>query len=151
MERAIKKVAIAGAGVMGSSIAQYFAERGLEVIVYDIVQASLDKIDQTICENQQLLIERGALTVEQAAEARARVTTTSTLEDFAQVDLVIEAIIENMAIKQDFFRQLENRIDLAVKISVIQIIVLLTVNSYILIGFNLENLFFIDHLPPFNY
>ena len=107
MERAIKKVAIAGAGVMGSSIAQYFAERGLEVIVYDIVQASLDKIDQTICENQQLLIERGALTAEQAAEARARVKTTNTLADFAQVDLVIEAIIEKMEIKQDFFCELE--------------------------------------------
>ena len=103
MERVIKKVAIAGAGVMGSSIAQYFAERGLEVIVYDIVQASLDKIDQTICDNQQLLIERGALTAEQAAEARARVKTTNTLADFAQVDLVIEAIIEKMEIKQDFF------------------------------------------------
>ena len=107
MERVIKKVAIAGAGVMGSSIAQYFAERGLEVIVYDIVQASLDKIDQTICENQQLLIERGALTAEQAAEARARVKTTNTLADFAQVDLVIEAIIEKMEIKQDFFCELE--------------------------------------------
>lgn len=107
MEKSIQKVAIAGAGVMGSSIAQYFAQRGLDVLVYDIVQASLDKIDQTIYDNQQLLIEREALTAEQAAQARARVKTTSDLADFAQVDLVIEAIIERMDIKQDFFCKLE--------------------------------------------
>ncbi len=107
MERIIQKVAIAGAGVMGSSIAQYFAERGLEVIVYDIVQASLGKIEQTVCENQQLLIERGTLSPAQAAEARARIKTTGSLEDFAEADLVIEAIIEKMEIKQDFFCKLE--------------------------------------------
>lgn len=107
MEKSIQKVAIAGAGIMGSAIAQYFVEHGLDVLVYDIVQASLDKIDQTICDNQQLLIERGALSAEQAAQARSRVKTTSNLDDFAQVDLVIEAIIEKMEIKQDFFCKLE--------------------------------------------
>ena len=77
METAIRKVAIAGAGVMGSAIAQYFAEGGLEVLVYDIVQASLDKIDENVRNNQQLLIERGQITEQQAQEARQRIRTSS--------------------------------------------------------------------------
>jgi len=107
METTIRKVAIAGAGVMGSAIAQYFAERGLEVLVYDIVQASLDKIDENVRVNQELLIERGQLTEKQAQEARARICTSSDMQDFAQADLIIEAIIEKMEIKQSFFKQLE--------------------------------------------
>jgi len=107
MEKKICKVAIAGAGVMGAAIAQYFAERGLDVLVYDIAQAPLDRIDESIRANQQLLIQRGELTEEEAAAARARIRTSSELEDFAGADLVIEAIIEKMEIKQAFFCQLE--------------------------------------------
>lgn len=107
MESAIRKIAIAGAGVMGSAIAQYFAERGLDVLVYDIVQASLEKIDESIQANQKLLIQRGALTEQQAKEARERIRTSSDMKDFAQADLIIEAIIEKMEIKQNFFKQLE--------------------------------------------
>ena len=107
MNGKIEKIAIAGAGVMGSAIAQYFAQQGLQVLVYDIAQKSLDAIDETICQNQQLLIERGALTAQQALEARNRVRVSTQLEDFADADLVIEAIIEKLEIKQDFFCQLE--------------------------------------------
>ncbi len=107
MENKIQRVAVAGAGVMGSAIAQFFAERGLDVLVYDIVKESLDAIDGNIRLNQEVLIRRGILTEEQAGAARRRVSTTGSLEDFAGADLVIEAIIEKMEIKQEFFRKLE--------------------------------------------
>lgn len=107
MEQKIQKVAIAGAGVMGSTIAQYFAERELDVLVYDVVEASLAKIDENVAQNQRLMVERGQLTEEQALAARKRIRTTSDLEDFADADLIIEAIIEKMDIKQDFFLRLE--------------------------------------------
>ena len=107
MTHKIKQIAVAGAGVMGSAIAQYFAQHEMEVLVYDVIPASLEKIDATVAENQQLLIQRGVLTEEQAIAARRRIRTTSDLKDFFCADLVIEAIIENMAIKQDFFQQLE--------------------------------------------
>ena len=107
MTHEIRQVAVAGAGVMGSAIAQYFAQHELDVLVYDGIPASLERIDATVAESQQLLIQRGALTAEQAAAARGRIRTSSDMNDFAQADLVIEAIIENMAIKQDFFQKLE--------------------------------------------
>ena len=107
MKKMINQVAIAGAGVMGSAIAQYFAQKGLSVLLYDIMPASLEKVHTNIEQNQQLLIERGDLTAEAALAARQRVRTTAKLEDFANADLVIEAIIEKMDIKQKFFQQLE--------------------------------------------
>lgn len=107
MQTNIRKVAIAGAGIMGSTIAQYFAEQGLDVLVYNIRPASLERIDGNVQRNQQILLERGILTQQQAEEARQRIRTTTNLEDLAEADLIIEAIIENMAIKQDFFLQLE--------------------------------------------
>ena len=107
MTHEIKQIAVAGAGVMGTAIAQYFAQQGLDVLVYDVIPASLERIDTAVAESQQLLIRRGVLTQEQAEAARGRIRTSSDMNDFSRADLVIEAIIENMAIKQDFFRQLE--------------------------------------------
>ncbi len=107
MTHEIKQIAVAGAGVMGTAIAQYFAQQGLEVLVYDVIPTSLERIDAAVAESQQLLIRRGVLTQEQAEAARGRIRTSSDMNDFSRADLVIEAIIENMAIKQDFFRQLE--------------------------------------------
>ena len=107
MAEKIRKVGIAGAGIMGSAIAQYFAQQGLDVMAYDMLPAALEKIEQNVKQNQQGLIEHGELTAEQADAACRRIRTTVSLEDFADVDLVIEAIIEKMEIKQEFFRQLE--------------------------------------------
>jgi len=107
MEHRIQTVAIAGAGVMGSAIAQYFAERNTEVYVYDVFPASLEKVDGTVAESQKLLIERGYLTEEAALASRKRIHTSGEMSCFAKADLVIEAIVEKMEIKQKFFRELE--------------------------------------------
>ena len=107
MKQEIRQIAVAGAGVMGTAIAQYFAQQGLDVLVFDVIPASLERIDRNVAESQQLLIQRGGLTEEQAEAARRRIRTSARIEDFSQADLVIEAIIENMEVKQAFFRQLE--------------------------------------------
>ena len=103
----IRNVHIAGAGVMGSAIAQVFALAGYTVSVYDISQAALEKVGETVQNNLNYLIERQKLAPDAAEQALARISTTADMADFSTADLVIEAIIEKMDIKQSFFQRLE--------------------------------------------
>lgn len=104
----IRKIGVAGAGTMGSAIGQYFAQHGLDVVLYDVSEKALNNVCQTIRQNQQVLIRQGILSEGEAAEARDRIHTETGLDAFSDVDLVIEAIIEDLAIKQAFFRRLES-------------------------------------------
>lgn len=106
-QRTISKIGIAGAGVMGAAIGQYFSQHGLDVVLYDVSPKALAGVRETIRQNQQVLILQDILTEEEAAAARERIALTGQLGDFRDVDLVIEAIVENMDVKQDFFLQLE--------------------------------------------
>ena len=103
----IKKIGIAGAGVMGIAIGQCFAQYGLDVTLYDVSEKALDNVQEGMRQNQEVLIRQSVLTEQEAADTLKRVRLTKDLNDFQDVDLVIEAIIENMTIKQDFFCQLE--------------------------------------------
>ena len=104
---AINKIMVIGAGQMGGGIAQVAAEAGLHVILNDINQDYIDKrlafIDKLLSKN----IDKGRITEEQKAETLARLIPSTDLTDAADVDLVIEAAIENMEIKEKIFRTLD--------------------------------------------
>ncbi|MFI5272311.1 MAG: 3-hydroxyacyl-CoA dehydrogenase family protein [Ktedonobacterales bacterium] len=104
---AIKKVGIVGGGLMGSGIAQTAAQSGYEVLLLEINQELLDKGMGRVHGAWEMLQNKGRITPEQAAAHRGHIRGTLTLSDFADRDIVIEAIIENLDQKRALFRQLD--------------------------------------------
>lgn len=100
-----KKVVLAGAGVMGASLAQVYALADYEVVVYDVVQAGIDKGKHLIDLNQETLISEGIITKEQSEKALARISFTMDMECFRDCSLVVECVVERMDIKHDFWKK----------------------------------------------
>jgi 3-hydroxybutyryl-CoA dehydrogenase len=103
----IRKVGVVGAGLMGSGIAQTCAQAGYQTIVREINQPLLDKGINRIHDAWNTMANKGKLTQQQVAENRDRLRGTLTMEDFADCDLVIEAVIENMEEKLRLFPALD--------------------------------------------
>ncbi|MBP1736458.1 MAG: hbd1 [Oscillospiraceae bacterium] len=103
----MKKVYMIGAGVMGTDIAQLLLLNGYEVFIRDIAQEYLDKAKSRMEKSLGKLAEKGKLTQEQKNSALSRLTLTLELNDAADCDLVIEAIVESAAIKKDIFKTLD--------------------------------------------
>lgn len=103
----IRKVGVIGAGLMGSGIAQTCAQSGYETLVREINQPLLDKGLTRIFAAWDTMASKGKLTGEQVAENRARLRGTLDLEDFADRDVVIEVILENMEEKLRLFTALD--------------------------------------------
>ncbi|WP_026896007.1 3-hydroxyacyl-CoA dehydrogenase NAD-binding domain-containing protein, partial [Clostridiisalibacter paucivorans] len=101
------KVCVLGAGTMGSGIAQTFAQSGHEVVIRDLKQEFLDKGVATITKNLDRAVSKGKLTEEARNDIRARITITTELKDIKDVDLVVEAAVENMDIKKKIFAELD--------------------------------------------
>lgn len=104
---AIRKVGVIGAGLMGSGIAQTCAQSGYETLVREIDQPLLDKGIARIHSAWDTMASKGKLTEAQLAENRARLRGTLELGDFADCDLVIEVILENMEEKLRLFPMLD--------------------------------------------
>src|SRR5438105_4800482 len=102
-----KKLAVIGAGLMGSGIAQVSAQAGYEVILRDITDEALARGKDGIRASYEKFVAKGRLTAEEAEAALARITTTTDLEAAADVDLVVEAVFEKIEVKQDIFRALD--------------------------------------------
>lgn len=103
----IKKIGVAGGGTMGSGIAQIFAQNGYQVVVTDIAENYLENTKRIIQLNQKTLIKEGLLTQEQAEESLKLISYSTDKGVFADADLIIEAIIEKMDIKQDYWKEVE--------------------------------------------
>ncbi|MFZ0794678.1 MAG: 3-hydroxybutyryl-CoA dehydrogenase [Candidatus Korobacteraceae bacterium] len=107
----IKKVGVLGCGLMGSGIAQVASTAGLDVIVFEQEQRFLDKGFAGIEKSLSRMVERGpakgGLTAEQKTEAQSRLKGTLNMQDLAHCDIVIEAIIENVAEKRKTYAQLD--------------------------------------------
>ena len=99
----IRKVGVVGCGLMGAGIAQTCAQSGYEVIVREVNQQLLDKGVARIHSAWDMMASKGKLTQGQVDENRSRLHGTLSLEDFADCDLVIEAVIENMEEKVRLF------------------------------------------------
>lgn len=105
-ENQVKTVGVVGAGVMGSGIAQWCAAKGLAVILRDVSPEFLERGRGVIAGLFAEGVKRGKLTETEAAAGLARVRTTTAWDGFAECDLVIEAIVENVAAKQKLFSEL---------------------------------------------
>jgi 3-hydroxybutyryl-CoA dehydrogenase len=103
----IRKVGVIGAGLMGSGIAQTCAQSGYETTIREVNQQFLDKGLARMYAAWETMASKGKLTSEQVASNRSRLHGTLDLADFADCDLVIEAIIENMDEKLRLFPMLD--------------------------------------------
>ncbi len=104
----IHKVGVLGAGLMGSGIAQTCAQSGYETLVGEVDQAFLTKGMQRIHSAWESMVSKDRLTATQAEEYKARIHGTLDLADFADCDLVIEAVIEKMEEKIRIFTALDH-------------------------------------------
>lgn len=103
-----ERVSVIGSGLMGHGIAQIFALHGHEVTLYDIQQSFLDKAIESVKGNLAAFVARGIVTQADADAAPSRITCTMSLEEAAKdAEFIVEAVPENMALKQDIFKQLD--------------------------------------------
>ena len=104
----VKKVAVLGAGIMGAGIAQVAAQVGLQVNMEDIDSKFVEKGMNTIKQNLGRFVNKGKIIQAEADAAMARVKgTTDLLDSVKDVDVVIEAIPENMALKKEAYARID--------------------------------------------
>lgn len=103
----IKKVMVIGAGQMGNGIAQVSAQTGWDTVLYDISMDFVDKGLANIEKNLARDVSKGKRSEDEKAAILGRITKSISLEDAADCDLIIEAIIENFAIKEKVFKELD--------------------------------------------
>ena len=105
--RPIASVAVIGAGTMGGGITMNFINAGIPVVLLETKQEALDKGLATIRKNYENTMKKGKLTQAQLDESMGLITPTLSYEDFRAVDLVIEAVFENMDVKEQVFKKLD--------------------------------------------
>jgi len=103
----IKKIGIAGAGTMGSGIAQIFARKGYEVVVTDLKEEILKGSKNLVSIFNSSLIEEGLMEEGEVENIVNNIEYSLDKKVFSDCDLIIEAIIEKMDIKQDFWKEVE--------------------------------------------
>ena len=105
-EYEVNKYAVIGAGNMGSGIAQKIATEGLPVVLVDLDDEKVARGMGIIQSTLQKGVERGIFKPEQVERILGNVTGTSNWEDLGDVDLVIEAVFEDLGVKQQVFQRL---------------------------------------------
>lgn len=103
----IKKVMVIGAGQMGGGIAQVSAQAGFDVVQYDINMDLVNKGMALIAKNLGRDVEKGKRTEAEKADILSRIKPSISLEDAADRDLIVEAIVENFEIKKKVFEELD--------------------------------------------
>lgn len=104
----MKNITVIGSGTMGNGIAHVFAQKGYEVSLVDLKEEFLQKALATISKNMDRQVSKGILSESDKDSALSRIKTFTDLNSGVQsADLVVEAATENMAIKLDLFRQLD--------------------------------------------
>jgi len=103
----VKKVGVLGAGAMGSGIAQLFAQNGFEVVIRDIKQEFVDRGIKAIDGTLGRLVKKGKMSDEDKSAIMGRIKGTLEISDLKDVDFVIEAVIEDLDLKKDVFKQLD--------------------------------------------
>lgn len=107
MQQDIRNIGIIGAGIMGTGIAQIALLSGHDVYLFDQNTQALEQAQQKLQDTFEKLLQKGKLTLKQVQYACDHLHTASELKQLNVCDLVIEAIIENLAIKQNLMQQLE--------------------------------------------
>jgi 3-hydroxybutyryl-CoA dehydrogenase len=103
-----KKLAVIGAGLMGSGIAQVAAQAGYVVTLRDVTEDALDRARKAIAESYAKFVVKDRLSADDAAAALTRISTTTDLDAAADADIIIEAVFERIDVKHDVFRVLDS-------------------------------------------
>jgi 3-hydroxybutyryl-CoA dehydrogenase len=106
-ESMTQRVAVIGAGLMGSGIAQVAAQSGWQVVLQDVTEEALWRGREGIEKSTARLADKGRLTPEDRAGALDRITTTTDIDAAAEADVVVEAAFEQVEVKQEIFRNLD--------------------------------------------
>ena len=104
--RDITRAAVVGAGTMGGGIAMSYANAGIPVLLKEVEPAALDRGMATIRKNYESTVSKGRMTPEAMEKTLALITPTTTYDGFDQVDIVVEAVFENMDLKKSTFAEL---------------------------------------------
>jgi 3-hydroxyacyl-CoA dehydrogenase len=105
--KSIATVGIIGAGTMGGGIAMCFAEAGIKVTLVDMTDEAVSQGLEKITKNWAISVKKGRLTASQTDAMMANITPSSRLNDLADVDMVIEAVFENLDVKKEVFAKLD--------------------------------------------
>jgi len=100
-------IAVVGAGTMGAGVAQVAAAAGHPVFLFDVAQGAAQKGIDNTARGLNRLVERGRMTAQQRDDLVSRITPIDKIEELATAGLFIEAIVENLEVKQQLFRKLE--------------------------------------------
>lgn len=103
----VRTAAVLGAGTMGSGIAMAMANAGIPVLLREADQAALDRGINTIRRNYASAVSKGRLSEQAASERIARITPVLSYDRFAEADLIVEAVFENLAVKKVVFAELD--------------------------------------------
>src|SRR5689334_11702727 len=96
-------VGVIGSGAMGSGIAQVAAQAGENVILFDSNAAALEKAKSNLDATLKKLVEKGKISVDEAKNILGRINFVNSTGDFKSCNLIIEAIVENLEVKQKVF------------------------------------------------
>lgn len=110
MTREIKKVAICGAGAMGLGIAQVAAQAGMLVVVYDVSSVALSSGRARIEAELATLISKSKIEQAHAEKLTTAISWSSEIYEIADTDLVIEAVVEDLAVKKSLFKTIEEAV-----------------------------------------
>ncbi len=102
----IKRVGVVGAGIMGAGIVQVCAQSGYEVVVSEVNDELLQKGMGTVDHFLGRAVQKEKITAAQKDEITGRIQGTTDIKDFKDCDLIVEAIIENLDVKKELFKQL---------------------------------------------
>ncbi|MFJ7064958.1 3-hydroxyacyl-CoA dehydrogenase family protein [Streptomyces sp. NPDC101115] len=102
-----RKLAVIGAGLMGSGIAQVSAQAGWDVVLRDVTDAALTRGTDAIKTSYERFVAKGKLDAADAEAALGRITATTELDAVADADIVVEAVFEKLEVKHEIFRSLD--------------------------------------------
>lgn len=106
---AVKKIAVVGGGTMGNGIAHVFAQAGVDVVLIEQSEDFLKKALDTIAKNLKRMVDKEKITQADAEATLARIKKSTDLDDAKDVELVIEAVYEDRALKKKVFAELDTK------------------------------------------
>ena len=106
-KRDIKSIAVIGAGTMGGGISMNFLNAGIPVKILEMKQDALDRGIATIRKNYEAQVKKGKLKQDKYEQRMAMLTTTLSYDDLKDADMVIEAVFEEMGVKEKVFKELD--------------------------------------------
>jgi 3-hydroxyacyl-CoA dehydrogenase len=107
----INSAGVVGSGTMGGGIAMNFANAGIPVLILDQDEKNLSRGMGVIEKNYQMMVDRGRMSQDQKDTVMQIITPTLSYEDLADVDIVVEAVYENLELKQEIFKSLDTAVN----------------------------------------